>query len=582
MKSVTRRKFIKQSGSAVTGSFIGLQSCSSDRIYPDTVYLNGKIVTVDSEFSLAEAVAIKGDRFQAVGSNSDVLDLVGKRTQKIDLGGKTVVPGLIEAHAHPENASLSEADGPLANPRTVDECLDWIQQQVEAKQDGEWIIHPKLFITRLRELRAPTLQELDNVSPNNPVFLNASYGGVINSAAMRASGINKDNDHPGLLRDPVTGTLNGKLINTATRLLKLPPREKPSRSVRIEALRKMFHRYNSVGFTSFTSGSYAYDNVDFYYEMRDNRMLTIRVLLNIGARFRYSDKPIEEVRRYVKGLGMVTGHGDEWVKIGALKSSIDGGILTGTAYLREPWGKKAGEMFGITDPDYRGVVRMTSDEFAKLVQAGAESGWKMTAHCTGGGGVDLMLEAYEKVHQAMDVRPLRFSIIHGNFYTPEAMVKAQRLNVIADMQPAWFYKDADAMLTILGEKRARTFHPYRSMIDAGVVVSAGSDHMVILDSKDSINPYNPWLLMWSMITRKTERGTVIVQEEAITREEALRCYTINNAYASFEENLKGSIEPGKLADMVVIDRDFLTCSVDAIQDIRVKTTVLGGQVVFSE
>ncbi|MFC1508935.1 amidohydrolase [Candidatus Omnitrophota bacterium] len=582
LKLDTRRKFLTDTSGIITGSFISLQGCSSDKIIPDTIYHNGKILTVDSKFSLAEAVAIRGDRFQAVGSNKDVLNLAGRKTQKINLEGRTVVPGLIEAHAHPERASLSESDGPLANPRTIDECLDWIRQQTKSKQDGEWIIHPKLFMTRLRELRAPTLQELDNVSPKNPVFLNASYGGVINSAAMRACGISKDNDHPGLLRDPVTGKLSGKLINTATRLLKLPSKEEPSRSERIDALRKMFSHYNSVGFTSVTSGSYAYDNVDFYYDMRENRMLTIRVLLNIGARFQYSDKPIEEIRRYIKGLGMVTGQGDEWVKIGALKTSIDGGILTGTAYLREPWGKKAGEMFGVTDPKYRGNVRVTSDEFAKLVQAGAESGWKMTAHCTGGGGVDLMLEAYKKVHQTIDVRPLRFSIIHGNFYTPEAMKKAQKLNVIADMQPAWFYKDADAMLAILGEKRAHTFHPYRSLIDSGVIVSAGSDHMVILDSKNSINPYNPWLLMGSMITRKTERGTVIIPEEAITREEALRCYTINNAYASFEEILKGSIEPGKLADMVIIDRDFLTCPVDAIQDIRVKTTVLGGQVVFSE
>ena len=169
----------------------------------------------------------------------------------------------------------------------------------------------------------------------------------------------------------------------------------------------------------------------------------------------------------------------------------------------------------------------------------------MTAHCTGGGGVDLMLAAYEKVGRTIDVCPLRFSIIHGNFFTPESMVRAQRLDVIADMQPAWFYKDADAMNYILGDERIRTFHPYRSMT-----------------------------------ARTTERGTVIVPEEAITRKQALRCYTMNNARASFEETLKGSIEPGKLADMVVIDRDFLACPEETIQDIRVIMTVVGGEVVF--
>jgi hypothetical protein len=156
----------------------------------------------------------------------------------------------------------------------------------------------------------------------------------------------------------------------------------------------------------------------------------------------------------------------------------------------------------------------------------------------------------------------------------------KKLGVIADAQPAWFYKDADAMLDILGQEIIRTFHPNRSLIDSGVVISAGSDHMEILDDRESINPYNPWLAMWSMITRKTERGTLIMPEEAITREQALRCYTINNAFASFEEKTKGSIEPGKLADMVILEEDFLTCPDDKIKDIRVRNTIVGGREVF--
>jgi predicted amidohydrolase YtcJ len=136
------------------------------------------------------------------------------------------------------------------------------------------------------------------------------------------------------------------------------------------------------------------------------------------------------------------------------------------------------------------------------------------------------------------------------------------------------------MLYILGRERMRNFHPYRSLIDYGITASAGSDHMVKLDNKDSINPYNPWLAMYTMVTRKTERATVIVPEEAISREEALRCYTINNAYSSFEENIKGSIEPGKLADMVILKDDFLNCAEDRIKDIAVKTTITGGKVVY--
>ena len=154
------------------------------------------------------------------------------------------------------------------------------------------------------------------------------------------------------------------------------------------------------------------------------------------------------------------------------------------------------------------------------------------------------------------------------------------LGVYADMQPAWFYKDADAMNYVLGEERIKTFHPYNSLFKSGVMVNGGSDHMVKFDSYSSINPYNPFLAMWSVITRETENGSHIVQSEAITREQALKMYTINNAYASFEENIKGSIEPGKLADLVVISEDFLTCPEKNIKNIKAEITMVGGKIVY--
>jgi predicted amidohydrolase YtcJ len=157
----------------------------------------------------------------------------------------------------------------------------------------------------------------------------------------------------------------------------------------------------------------------------------------------------------------------------------------------------------------------------------------------------------------------------------------KELGVYADMQPAWFYKDADAMKYILGEKRIETFHPYGSLSNAGVIVNGGSDHMVKLDANESINPYNPFLAMWTMITRTTERGSIIMPSEAVSRKQALIIYTINNAYASFEEKVKGSIEPGKLADIAILSEDILTCPVENIKNIRSELTILGGKVVYS-
>jgi predicted amidohydrolase YtcJ len=215
------------------------------------------------------------------------------------------------------------------------------------------------------------------------------------------------------------------------------------------------------------------------------------------------------------------------------------------------------------------------------VKAANELNWSFTAHSTGGGGVDLLLDVYQEVNRIKPIKERRFSIIHGNFFTEEAIIKMKELGVYANMQPAWFYKDADAMKYILGETVIRTFQPYRSLLDAGVIVNGGSDHMVKWDANKSINPYNPFLGMWTMITRTTERGSVILPSEAITREEALKIYTINNAFASFEDSIKGSIEPGKLADMAVLTDDILTCPVDKIKDLESVMTFVGGNIVYS-
>ncbi len=288
-------------------------------------------------------------------------------------------------------------------------------------------------------------------------------------------------------------------------------------------------------------------------------------------------KLLKELRTYDR----ITGSGDKWVRVGSLKIYLDGGILTGTAYLQEPWGEKAGEIFGIEDPEYRGVVNYSREELLAIVSAANEFNWSFTAHATGGGSVDLLLDVFSEVNQSKSIRDRRFSIIHGNFFSEEAIKKMSELGVYANLQPAWFYKDADAMEYILGKERIKTFHPNRSMIDAGVMINGGSDHMVKWDADASINPYNPFLAMYTMVTRTTERGTIIEPSEAITREEALKTYTINNAFASFEESLKGSIEPGKLADMAVLTDDILTCPADKIREIESVMTIVGGKIVYS-
>ena len=551
-------------------SFFILTACETQNP-PDMIIINGKILTVDEQFTIAEAVAIREDKIIAVGSNQTISRMADRHCKTIDAAGRTVIPGIIDAHLHPEMASLSEIEETIPDVHSINELLDWIRSQATTKQEDEWIIFPKMFFTRLIELRQPTLSELDSVAPLHPVFLNGSFGGMINSAAMRVSGINDKTVHKGVLKDEQTGKPTGFIRASAFNLLLLPPPKELSPQEREDALLAMFKRYNQYGITSLCSGAGDFETFAMYRDLAAEDKLTLRVYQNIILRLNST----------INGFKFVTGDGDEWARIGAVKVFLDGGILTGTAYLREPWGDMARGIFGIRDTTYRGVVNYSPEELLAIVTAANENGWKFTAHCTGGGGVDLLLDVYEQVNEMRSIKDKRFSIIHGNFFTDRAIQRMSELGVYADMQPAWFYKDADAMKKILGEERIKTFHPYRSLLDAGVVVNGGSDHMVKWDADASINPYNPFLAMWTMVTRTTQRNTVIVPSEAITREEALRMYTINNAYASFEESIKGSIEPGKLADMAILSDDLLDCPVNQIKNIRSELTIVGGKIVSS-
>ena len=557
-----------------------LTRCETPSLPADTILYNGKVVTVDANFSIAEAVAIKDGRIVDVGTDDDILGRRDKSTNVIDLKGHVVIPGLIEGHAHPIPASQSELQESIPVVTSIRELLEWIESEARRKQDGDWIIHPKFFITRLSDMRQITLKELDSAAPNNPVFLNGSYGGMINSAAFEISKLN-DDTHPGILKDERTGKPNGLIRRSVFPLLATPKAVALTETQQLHALKELFSQYNSVGFTSVVSGGGTVDELKTFGKLRAEKDLTVRIFHNVRVPLDLT-KSGDELVSELKALGVKTGDGDEWVKAGAFKVVLDGGMLTGTAFLHEGWGPNARDLYGINDPHYRGELMYSKEELIKMARAAYETGWKFTAHVTGGAGVDTLLAAYQAVHAETPINERRFSIIHGNFFTDSAIFKMARMQVYADMQPAWFFKDTDLLNKVLGSERLKTFHPYRSLVEGGVIVNAGSDHMVKTDPDLSINPYNPFTAMWSVVTRKTDRGTVHYPDEAVSREEALKMYTINNAYACFEENVKGSIERGKFADLVVLSRDLLACPVDSIKNIRPLMTILNGKIVYGK
>ena len=271
---------------------------------------------------------------------------------------------------------------------------------------------------------------------------------------------------------------------------------------------------------------------------------------------------------------------DDWLRIIGIKTYLDGGMLTGSAYLRQPWG--VSKIYGIADPDYRGVKFIPQDRLVAMVRAAAERGLQFTAHSVGDGAVHALLDAYAEVDREMPMRRTRPCITHSNFMSREAIEQAAQLGVMLDMQPIWLYLDTRTLAKQFGDERLRFFQPLRSIFAASVNAGGGSDHMQKVGSLRSVNPYNPFLGMATAITRRAKRYEGRLHpEESLTREQAIRFYTINNARLLFKEDRCGSLEAGKLADLVVLDTDLLTCPENQIASTRVRHTFVEGKLVYS-
>jgi predicted amidohydrolase YtcJ len=248
--------------------------------------------------------------------------------------------------------------------------------------------------------------------------------------------------------------------------------------------------------------------------------------------------------------------------------------------MRGAWG--VSQIYAITDPEYRGVRFVEAEKLYQIAKAALANDLQFTAHSQGDAAVEAMVEAYDRINRDdFPVRDKRPSITHASFMSPEAIKKMQTLGVVANLQPAWLYLDGTTLRQHFGEDRLAYFHPYRTLMQAGVTVGGGSDHMQKIGSLRSINPYNPFLGMWTTIVRRPRGAeTPLHPQQSLSREQAIRLYTINNAFLTFEETRKGSLEPGKLADFIVVDRDILNCPVDEIKDIKVEATYLGGARVY--
>ncbi|MBL8216133.1 MAG: amidohydrolase [Bryobacterales bacterium] len=545
---------------------------------PDAVYFHANVVTLEAARPKAEAFAIRGGEFQAIGSNDEMLKLAGPATRKVDLEGRTVIPGIVESHVHPIMAALAEKDGPVPVMRSIAEVKVQLKKMAGSRPVSEVLFLPKVYSTRLTDRRYPTRYELDEAAPNHVALTDNGYASVLNSKALAKLGITKDTPQPanGKIIKDAKGEPTG-LILGAAQLLGGYRRSKPPTVDDLKwALREMQKKYHEVGITSIIDRGQTAEGFRTYQALRMAGELTVRS--NVTFLISAQGTP-DAVRAELERIPFVTGYGDDMLRVGSVKTIADGGILIGTAFLREPYGEHT-EIYGYKDPDYRGVLSVSKENLAEMARTALRLGWQMTAHTTGGGAIDTLLEAYDAVDKETPIKGRRFTVTHGNFPSQESIERAARLGVAFDCQPQWYYFDTPALAPAFGPSRMKQFQPLKTMLGKGVVVAGGSDHMIRFDSRDSINPYNPFWGMWMTITRKTVDGSTINPDEALTREQALALWTKNGAYLTFEEKRKGTIAAGKLADFAVISDDLLTCPVDRIKDIEALRTVVGGREVW--
>jgi predicted amidohydrolase YtcJ len=521
---------------------------------------------MDSRSSVAEALAVRDGKILAVGSDAAVRPMAGPQTRVIDLAGKSVVPGLIDTHAHFGAAGLGDYVVNLGPAKSVAGALELLKAFVARKKPGEWIItggwHPP---SQLAEKRYLTRQEIDSVAPNNPVYLRTvGHFAMANSLALQKAGIDKTSPNPsgGSFEKDTSGELTGVLVETAIPLVEnlVPPFTEDEEIRQYKIAEGVL---NSYGITSVVEGATT---------ARDTRTLQ-KIALSNAATLRvglmYRPEPPAELSAWeaiMSGSGATSGFGDDWLKFGGIKIFYDGGMTLRTAMMRD--------VYPDSHDNYRGIAQQTPERLKQLVSIANKSNWRVGVHVVGDLGVDQVLDAFEAADKEKSIRDRRFILIHASLIRPEQMDRARTLGVRVDFQNVFMWDKAATVERFLGKATADRALPTKTLIDRMGLdnLGAGTDFPV--------NPINPFLNIYIMVTRKDPNGNVYGASEAISREQALRLYTSAASRYMFDEGRKGTLEAGKLADLAVLSADIMSVPEDQIKDIKADMTMVGGKVVF--
>jgi predicted amidohydrolase YtcJ len=525
----------------------------------DLVLYNGRVITVDDAFTIAEAVAIAGDRIVAVGTTAEVRAHAVPSTRQLDLRGRAVVPGLMDNHLH------GAGGGPgvdLSRARTLDEVYAAIRARAQTTPPGEVIVsNSDWHEAQLTEQRLPLRDDLDRVAPNHPVVLvRGGHEYIVNTAVLRRWGVDEKTTAPegGRLTRYADGRLNGELVDTARSLITLPPPASRTREEQIAARVADYRTLNAAGLTTVRHPGISVEDYRLLQDMRQRGILTMRVnaLLRPGGDAAAMTRALDE-------SGLHQDEGDAWLRIGGIKLAVDGGFEGGL--MRQPYAEPWGE--GGT---FRGLQTMDRERFTDIVRVLNQRNWRVATHAVGDAAIDMVLDAYERAHAQKPVTDRRWSIEHAFIGRRDHLPRIKALGLGLAVQDH-LYLAGPSLVRYWGAARAALTTPARMYLDAGLPVSSGTDAPVV--------PYPPLWTLYHFVTRDTISGGVLGPEQRVTRAEALRMATRGNAWLMMEEADKGSIETGKLADLVVLSDDPLTCPEPRLRDTTVLMTIVGGRIV---
>ena len=536
---------------------------------PDLILTNGTVLTADQNNNQAEAVAVWNGRIGAVGAKSDIEVLGDNRTQLVDLKGRCVLPGLTDPHVHFADGGASmmhrlDCRDFYSNVRSIPQIIEKISEQAQSQSPGTWVVAhgSPMQDFRMPEGRFPTRHELDVASPNNPVTINfGAHITIANSKALELAGVNKSTDAPpgGAIELDDSGELSGKLVERAQYLVRAVVPEYSYEQMK-KGILFASERCLSRGITNIHDIVTNQESIRAYQELEQAGELPIRVSLLI----RVIEAAIQ--KESLLNLGIKTGFGNDWLRIGGVKMSIDGGITGHVAKFYEPY---------VDDPCHEGLIRIEQGELDETVSAYHKAGHRICIHAIGDVAMDMALRSLDNVLKEDPRVDHRHRIEHlGNWLVnDERLDLIKRNNILPVPNIPFMHYIWESLLACIGDERLEDSFNIRTMLEAGLPITSGSDGPAYwpLDSLRDLG---------TAVSRQTWTGKTVGADQAVTVEEAIRMFTINAAYNAFEEKIKGSIEPGKVADFAVLEQSPYEVEPARIKDIPVDMTIVDGRVLF--